>query len=532
MGIDGGWKQKMATVFGWPAMTQEEATKIDYIEDDLSLNLRRVLGGVDTWEMLGSRIRDRVSTFLNTPGVVQYRIVIDDPRYVPRSKGLEQQRRDSTAQNKEFSEQERQHIRIGHGDIPLPTPIFFERLLATRSMRHELFAFIVAELALVEMKPGKRLVIDGACATAIAKYEQCGANVRITNASMSSAEAAEAAAIGDALPAPTLDLANATTITVTPREDGSEGNDVFVNPNSRIAGEGDMKIPDGIAMTPRGACIFVRSCDTDMIPILLLHMRRWMGAGEDEDGEPRYNVLLDTNGAIRNTKNSKPILNVTKLWRVIADKFLRDFTWVKHGVETLAALMLLSGSDFVKMWDGEVHRSGMPAIGPSAVWETFCSPQGRAILFPQNVKNAPHMVVETVYGDTVAHLEIGLAEDRWRSFVACMYLRLVFPSKPFPVVTDGSLGLDAARKERRRVYDAAVKSGAKLTHHNKWQVPEDAAIAVLIRQVAWNLDYDLNGASEYPFLDPFCATDQGVSIYGWVRDDQGKVHIADHVYIV
>jgi hypothetical protein len=603
------------SVFGWPETSEQDSQQIGYIEDDMELNIYRVVGGVESWEKLGEKIRARVFALLGAPAAVRYRVLFDDSRFVPENKKVEQQMRTRAASastgRAPFSPEEQRGIRVGETPIPVASAVFFQRLMATRELRPQLRAFLTAELAKMRIPPNKCLVIDGGVPTRlVAESERQGSTLRIVNASdfaggditlgeRTAAEvaasssmiglttpttsaikydayghldgsdcildsaggydigtsSASAAAAVDTVIVPSYDTA--TTITVTPRTDGVAGNDVHIATAPCIAGEGDFKIPAGIASAPRGAHVFVRSCDTDMLLILLVNMRRWIDREEDGGG-PRYTIHIDTNGAVQNAANERPILNITKLWAVIVQRFLTDFPWVCYPVETLATLMLLTGSDYLKaVYTDPVTKEtkmamGLPQLGPVSVWKAFCNPAARAILFPRNTNNGasggwgrncgtelapPPVIVERVHADTVQPIRIGIDESRWLNFIAFMYHHKIFGAYPSPhAFFSDARGYDfaALRKMRQRAFDeAAAKQSdpARISAAARWFPPTPEALFVFVRQMSWHLHYLANGASSEPFRDPFEITPIGRSVYGWVMsNDRKSVYITMDVH--
>lgn len=592
MGINRLWREKLQSVFGWPEMTHQDAQRIGYIEDDMELNMYRVVCGVGSWAMLGERVRERVLAMLCTPAAVRYRVLFDDSRFVPENKRVEQQQRTRAASasdsRRPFSPEEQRAIVIGETPIPEPTGIFFQRLMATRALRHKLRAFLTSELATIALPVGKCLVVDGGIPSGISAMARAPAStLRFVNASDFDEDAGAASAAADdgdddddttsapefvglttpttapimsaiyaafgtactldnnnsrgyddGLPAKMHDVAMApslsapTTVTITRRTDGVPGNDVHVATKASIVGEGDFKIAAGISSAPRGAHIFVRSCDTDMLPILLVNMRRWIDTDEDGGG-PRYSIHLNTNGAVA-VANEKPVLNITKLWGLVVRRFLTNFPWVCYPVETLATLMLLTGSDYLKTvfvdpaTKEEKMSMGLPQLGPAAVWKAFCDPAVRNVLFPRRNEHASSIpvIMDRVHSDTAQPIRIGIDETRWFNFIACMYHQKIFGVYPSAqAFARGRYDFTLAHSTRQRAFDAAATKQTDPTRISpacKWFPPTPAALFVFVRQVSWHLYYLANGASTEPFRDPFEVTAMGQSIYGWAMINGGS----------
>ena len=526
MGIDRQWLALVQKEFGWPEMSSDGSGKITHIVDDLELNVRRVLAGIETWDALANRAVGRVMMFLRAANAEQYCVLFDDGDKVPRNKDIERGMRARRAQHAPFTEQEQASIIVGTTPITVPSTQYFERFMATRPMRAKLRSFIALIMCRAQIPAGKSIVVDAAAPHAIADAfsanpEACGftwSNARAfdtTNTVAATAAEAAMSAMGinvEVNSGPSLD--EPTTIVITARADGS-GNDVHISLRPSCVGEGDFKIAHWISQTPAGSHIFVRSSDSDMLPILLMHMRRWCQKRVDPEtgassGSIPYSIYIDTNGPVKNILNERPVLDIVQLFRDVHMYMRKTYPWVRHPIETLCAFMLMSGSDYIKLPKrdadtGEMISVGMglPQIGPRAIWTAFNHPTCREVMFPRGMQQHPPVRIDAVVDDTTTRIAIAVDERRIYNFVGFMYHRLIFKEYPsadlFFQTPGGRYDFTAARKV------ASVR----------FMPPDERDTFVFVRQVAWNLGYLVNGTTESPFDDPFCKNASGVSIYGW-----------------
>lgn len=522
MGIDTGWKKIVEEEFEWPEFSPEAASTITVVIDDISLNIRRLLNGIKSWADLGGRLRNRIEFLAGKGGLKEYHILWDEPQYVPLNKGVTQRKRDTRARAAPFTEAEQKQIVIGVGTIPPPSAMFFERLLATRVMHSQLHTFIAAELALTKLPQGMRLILDGARARGIMHRQMAGDPVLIMNVRVPETEYQVLSDHEQGR----IDKPGRIVITSSVTAPGT--NSVFVHESHKI-GESDLKIPAAIAEQEDGAQIFVRSCDTDMIVILLLHMKNYLDTGKDKGGRRiKYGIFLDTEGPGRKP-DAPPVvpLDMAELWRKIILRFREMYPMVppQFVIETLATLMLLSGSDYADR---------LSQIGNRAVWDAFVDPVGRSVLFPREKPHEPGVISEDIRGQPHARDNVQLHEVRMRRFVTYIYHKKTRRNVPFPV--SAAYTLDAARDVRKAVLEKVRSEGKKETAANSWQIPSDDSLAASVRRLHWNLDYFANGSKvkASPYLNPVMMHEQTkASIHGWFRDAENNnvVESADVVHM-
>ena len=527
MGIDIAWKKKLKDVFGWPEMSGDAASRISIVIDDISLNLRSILAGVESWDGLGLRLRNRVEGLAKRDRLKEYWILWDESRFVPRSKYVTQKERAAKSDAVPFTEAEQSCITIGYGPIPGPPAEFFKRLMVTRSMHASLHTFIAAELATTVLPEGTSLYLDGARAQGIvsrklAVESRCTQSHPQPCSAASCTYAVEFANIR--VPKSEFDIPSDIIrgrlehpgILQIMRHSSTPTNTIYVD-ESRHVGESDLKIPAVIARQDAGRQIFIRSCDTDMLVILLLHIRNYV----EPHGMCKYGLFLDTQGPGRKQGTpAAPILDVVGLWRSVHHVFHSEYVTVPFAPETLAVLMLISGSDY-----SDRHAQ----IGPAAVWKAFDDATGRALLFPPGMMTVPGIVIDDVLGQPSARISIALEEGRMFRFIAFMYHNISLRHTPF--ATAGADTLAKVRAKRKQDIDALVAKGTVLTTRNSWEPMGDAEIMAAIRRLHWNADYFLNGSKASPFMNPtYIDPDSGMSVHGWREGpEEGKVEKAESV---
>lgn len=514
MGIDIDWKKVVDYELGWPEMSHEKAGEITVVMDDMSLNVRRLLYGVDSWEALGALCRARVEFLASKGKLKEYWVFWDEPKWVPPNKRVTQRKRDSRG-SAPFTDAEQLEITVGVGPIPSPSGEWFERLMATRSMHESLHTFIATELALTKLPEDMRLVLDGARAKGIMHRQMKGAPLKIMNMRVPESEYQVMSDIEQAR------IDHPGRIIVMRSTNNPDENSVLIYESHRI-GESDLKIPAAIAEQDSGAQIFLRTCDTDMFPIVLMHMKNYL-----EDRKIKYGIFTDTEGPGRKVGSAPVIpIDMVELWRVTLKHFRGLWPTVPpvFAIETLATLMLLSGSDYADR---------LPQIGARTVWDAFVDPVGRGSLFPLNRPNEPGVIADDVRGQPKVRVNIQLHEARVRRFIAYMYHKKTHRNVPFP--TTAAYTLDASRAVRVAAREKVIEAGKAVTVRNAWQVPSDDAIAAAVRRLHWNLDYFVNGSKieGSPFLNPVLEHDRTQeSIHGWVvnADNNNLIECANCVY--
>lgn len=129
-------------------------------------------------------------------------------------------------------------------------------------------------------------------------------------------------------------------------------------------GEADVKIPRFIMPGNNTRRYLVVSQDTDIIFILLLHMKSVL------PHEPALEVWLDTQTpSDRSSGISTPyrFINVKALYNAIIELFAREYPSILNPVETLVFLVYMLETDFTSGFETCLH------VTPRVVWNTFAA---------------------------------------------------------------------------------------------------------------------------------------------------------------
>lgn len=143
-------------------------------------------------------------------------------------------------------------------------------------------------------------------------------------------------------------------------------------------GEADVKIPQYIRLKDGKRRFLVVSQDTDLIFILLLHMKRlyteWEELEGEEGGVPLSDLelWLDTqtpNDMAHGDRpaNNRPYryINVKQLYFRIVDWFQKDYPSVMHPIETLVSLVYTRTTDFTRGFHTFLD------VTERVIWDTF-----------------------------------------------------------------------------------------------------------------------------------------------------------------
>jgi len=547
-----------------PRMRGGERNTVTMIVDDMSLNIRRMFPGAETWNDVGLRVRKRVMDAICDSGdnLKEYWVVWDTAVLVPQNKDIVRAKRDGSHKAVGFTEQEIATLTIGRGDIPAPSQKYFERLMLTRSMLPELHAFVTSELLLTPLPEGVKLIICGSVghiardrvmhsrfpsetgAAGDTSHYYPGQSHRGDDYPIRFSNAREPKSAFDHVTQGYYAyLSGVCRLSVTHNLVTRSASVHIAGP--MLIGEGDLKIPFAISQQPHGSNVLVRCYDTDMLPILLLHMRYWIARDESGMGVHRikYNVFLDLNPP---TKAELPV-NMTHLFRILCMRFRQDFPYVRAPIETFCALLLLSGSDYTTQ---------MSQITPKCVWESFRE-VGHVIIFDPSIPDVMGIGAETLvttpsgqqyvsdqhFGDHPNRVNVKLDENCWQRFVVYCYWRVIFRKQPWKLLENNMDKMREARTNKlvKLKHDAALRAeealaaGAAATRRNNgslWDIPDDVEIVTAVRRLHWTLDYFFNAhravdpEAAPPFIDPFEVDAHGISLRGWSLDATGKASLA------
>lgn len=550
MGLKTEWKAILNEVFGYCRLDGvPDGTEIDMVIDDGSLAIRRTSFGIRSWSDLGQQIRTRIMSYY-TPALKRYVVTFDESNHVPPSKQAEQEKRRKATFARgitPLTETELAQLKIERGHpLPEPKDQFIERLMITSAAKARLFAFCTAEIASVQF--GASSSSSGAPSLpsqdlpGSASAGAAAADMEIERADLYSDTDGRATATGDVdvivdggrvavlderrrggdngfeiLLKPAEYLSHeAACIYVVPGEKPC----IRVEPSSEI-GEGDLKIVRHISML-EGGNVYVRSCDTDMIVILLLNMRRWINR---ETGHVRFGIFLDTASNASAAASGKNLIDVVSLWRSILTVFRDKYPGIPCPIETVCLLLLLTGGDYAE---------GFSQLGPRRLWAAFCD-GGHNVLFEgsESIRTSPVRVPEKqrdqLHAEACRHAVhisggYGVSNDRYSlqfnearilSFVAYAYHKCL-SLRPGP---------SGASMESVRRLVAQKTANARA----RWKLVSDDEMRAVTRRVWWCMDYQANGAlskRHQPFLDPAVKhPNTGLSVHGWDRDahESGRV---------
>ena len=531
MGLKTEWKAVLDDAFGYCRLDGvPDGTVIDVVIDDGSLAVRRTVHAIDSWAQLGRQLRTRIASFFG-PSLQRYVITFDEKRHVPSCKQPEQEKRvaASLAQGiTPLSGADLANLRIDcRYPVPEPKAQFIKRLMITPGAQTQFLEFCTAEIASVQIlgaaspsppsslpahslpgstdmeteapdlysdasaSVGVHMVVDGGRIAMLderRKNNESDARFLLESAEYLSREP--------------------TCIYVLPGERPC----IRVEPSSGI-GEGDLKIVKHISML-EGGNVYIRSCDTDMIVILLLNMRRWIS---QETGCARHGIFLDMTSNAAAAAAGKNLLDVVSLWRSILTHFCRRYPGIPCPIETVCLLMLISGGDYA---------DGFSQLGPRRLWSAFCD-GGHSILFegsesyrmlpvrdpqdqsqhdPNTQFQAIHTKGRCDYGADKQRYSLTFNEDRILRFITYAYHKCL----SLPISQRAALSMDSVR---RFVQQKAPNARAR------WKLIPDGEMRAVVRRIWWWMDYLINGALEKrcnPFLDPTVTHhDTGLSLHGW-----------------
>jgi hypothetical protein len=524
MGIDIAWKLVLERVFGWPICTDVDDMTAMLV--DMSQVQYRLFYGCATWEEIGQRAREYVESGLRMPALETVWILFDEPLYKPPCKKVVQEVRGDRASARDvhpFSADELRDIEIGVTPIPKDSRLFVERLFATRALADAWTGFLAAEMLKARWEGAdKRLVVCGAPGREAYERWHRDEGPGFSNVRRRPTEfdiVTEAAR----LDAPGRLIARV-----------DEGGEVrVVWQDSCRVGEADMKIPHVLAELPDGARAFVRTTDTDQLVILLLAMRHFLSPTDDDDParvDGRISIVLEMEAAGKSLRGKadaeKPEghLEFNHLVRSVITYFRRNFPVVLRPLESMAALMLLTGSDYVRSATEPKRDRAFPFFGPTTVWDIFEKYNGHQMLWSDRVYG---VLMDTVVGNPRRYVDILIDEAAWFNFVMYAYHRIVLRTRPWG---GAARGFDYLRHERHlHAVAAESKARAQGKERVEWRVYSDAHTRAILRRLAWNLNYFTNGAiARHSFRNPFELSEAGLPIWGWLHLD-GRVTVTERV---
>ena len=498
MGIDTDWKAKLAEMYPdcWTNGLPHEVLPIMVI-DDLSLNCRKITTGAKTGEEMISRLVNRIES-LGNPKLEKRVIIFDEGEYTPLNKQATQEKRTQSNKYPPFTPKEiRDNFRgINEGRLPV-----MERFMATRSLQPELYRFLTKAILNWSSKNAyvkkPEIVIDGAVIE-VQDRERVSLKAQIIVKHP-----------GYAFP-------------------------TFYE-SSKI-GESDVKIVRYVNSVIEGD-ILVCSYDTDLIPILLLSVRDWIGSS----GEINKRVFLDLaprgfcthkpDGEV--TKQShggevvqeprekkRQMLDIVLLWRSIIEDFNMRFPFISDPIEIIVTLMMMSGTDYVETIFG---------IRCNKIWNAF-EDIGSNVMY----LNEPLLITDKKWNmDVNERHSIILAEHKMYQWIAAVFYHVLFGEPENYLVFSFD---QMSTREYRKKFN--VKVGSNLVTNEterptveitmdlmrdhikdkdmKYKLHGDFYLMGFIRRIGWNLDYISNAMKYGGAKDPLeISADSSLSVHGW-----------------
>ena len=477
MGIDGAWINDILPTFlaidggvPWldrllPAAAADDGEGKVMVIDDFSLYLFRIMASktaVDTGYDVAQRVSEHIILYIRPLSrVSQYVVMMDEREFTPSSKIPTQHARAESERRRgnipwSKADVEKMNIKISDGRLPDK-----KRVMITTATRHDLFRYVTEAICTMDLSCGSAeknswpdIIVDGGrrVESTIDQDDYVISQGRI----FTYRYRASAATVGAHNPCQS-------------------------EPSLRI-GESDVKAVWHIhAVVRRGppfpATIVVRSCDGDMIPILLLNMRDWISPTERR---VPFRLLLDMS---RGSDEKPRILDMVALWRRLILSFKKRFPDTRYPIETFSFLTILSGSDFVKNY---------PGMGAKTAWRFFSECGGHRLIEngSQDVPSTHPMFRvenETIgLGQKASARRIQLEENTYRRYILRHY-------------QEASSGTGTLKTMRRYCS----------------QIPNDSQILAQSRRTYWNMDYWINCPRHY-MIDPLEKHEQsGASVWGW-----------------
>lgn len=137
--------------------------------------------------------------------------------------------------------------------------------------------------------------------------------------------------------------------------------------NKEFVGEADIKLIDYITPHNGSSTYLVVSQDTDVIFILLMHMKRFINpqTGKIDDS---FELILDTQTpADKHNGISRPYryINIKKLWIRMNEFFHQEYYTLKNPIETFVFLVNSLKTDFTSSFHSYLR------ITPRVIWDAF-----------------------------------------------------------------------------------------------------------------------------------------------------------------
>lgn len=409
-----------------------EVNRPSVILEDMELESRKLSTGCDKGSMFSHRIRDRIERWFEYSKSDIFVAFFDEPEHVPKAKKVEQGERAARGPPP-FTEEEMRKIEIS--DTSLPD---MARLFATSKIKQRFYSYCVGEIALISdfHDKEKTIYIDAGfiMKSHMDKLSKLGTVIINFNDRR---------------------YTTRSVLKVVLKAGGLEKEITFTDTIG--VGESDVKIINYID-TFKHRSVFVSSIDSDMLALILAHMKDWIDPKTgmitarvyiSMDGGTRKNkkkkakkalkrkrdefvegLDLDGDSDIENLNNKtatvedlasreefdfkssrKMIVDMVQLWREVCRHFNKLSKEMDNknccNVEVLVMLMILTGTDYVE---------GIKGLGPKRLFKWF-EKDGYKIVYGADVLDGKKVLEKygmdifvknkTKKGDTTARLTVG-----------------------------------------------------------------------------------------------------------------------------
>jgi hypothetical protein len=300
-------------------------------------------------------------------------VLLDSFNNVPRNKGITQRDRDGAGENPHMNEELYNQMVSLH---PLMGDLFFlnnpsafkyplDGVTVWRSinLKLQLYRLITFHLIHSEVSKGKELVIDDGFAFSTTVYQREREKMLQDHGFESRSAFEQDALVHQLILENSSEFCHRFTVF-----EGMAGEERdFERAPSTGAGEGDVKVhyylKRGLDEDDPKKFLIVNQ-DTDLIPILLMHMSSLL-VGDESDKE--IEVWLDTRSPVDYGKPNRPYryIDIKALYYGIKELFAKEYPSIISPIETFCFLIFTVRTDFTQPFPSSL------CINEALVWDTF-----------------------------------------------------------------------------------------------------------------------------------------------------------------
>ena len=341
----------------------------------------------------------------------------------------------------------------------------------------------------------------------------------------------------------------------------NKNNEILILESNKI-GETDLKIVTHISLIYNNLIkedkekliILVNCKDTDLLPILLLHMREWLNP---KTNNFPFEIYLDLR--YKSEEEGNTIVNLNILWKSILNDFNEKYQNLMHPIEFLVFLMILTGTDYTNQLPHISQRHIISSI-ESNIHTILFEPNkvinsneiekkeishikldknlgGKFSLKTTDNKKKENFIeiTEIIKGFIIPdyakiglpfkkHLTINFSEHMMYRFIQFLYHKLFWNN-------------DLSIQKNIYKHDDMTYIRNEATFRNKtrpvrpYNIPNDNEIFAFIRRAWWNINYWSNADKIFydrNYHDPL-SMDKNESLYGYTQSrdvETGKTKIA------